>query len=121
MRYLSLVLLLVVFSGCGINTSEPPTTTFAIIGDRTGLHVNDIDGVDTMMRDIGDVPAFVTGPGGAACGGCHRAALIKADDASGLTSFYQHKSANGYLVEDGGDGSGVWEDVVEEIMEFFAN
>jgi hypothetical protein len=36
-----------------------------------------------------------------------------------LVTFNQHKKADGYLVEDGGDDSGDWEDVVAEIMAFF--
>jgi OmcA/MtrC family decaheme c-type cytochrome len=76
---------------------------------------------ETWDRKIGDVPAYVTGPSARACGGCHRAAFINEDDASALTAFYQHTKANGYLVEDEGDDSGVWEAVVEEIMAFFTN
>lgn len=46
MRYLGMVLMIVVFSGCGVNTSKSPSTTFAVVGDRTGLHVNDVNGID---------------------------------------------------------------------------
>ena len=73
---------------------------------------------ETWDRKIGNVPAYVTGPTNKACGGCHRAAYINEDDASGLTAFYQHTKANGYLVEDDGE---TWEDVVAEIMAFFTN
>jgi hypothetical protein len=51
-----------------------------------------------MDRDIGAVPSYVTGPAARACGACHRANLIKEDDASGLASFNQHTNAGGYLV-----------------------
>ena len=102
-------------------TYNPPDQAESLPARLSDSYQNDIDGVDTMMRKIGDVPAYITGPAGTSCGGCHRAEFIKADDASGLTVFYQHKSQNGYLVEDGGDDSGDWEAVVEEIMEFFTN
>ena len=39
------------------------------------------DGEDTWMRNIGSVPAYVTGPGARACGGCHRADIIAEDSA----------------------------------------
>jgi hypothetical protein len=68
------------------------------------------------MRNIGDVPSFVTGPGARACGGCHRADIIAADDAGALGAFNQHTKANGYLVE---DDEGVYEAVVERIMSLF--
>ncbi len=48
------------------------------------------DGEDTWMRNIGDVPSYVTGPGARACGGCHRADIIAEDSAGGLASFDQH-------------------------------
>ena len=102
-------------------TYNPPDQAESLPVRLSDSFQNDIDGVDTMMRKIGDVPAYITGPSGGACGGCHRAALIKADDASGLAVFYQHKKSNGYLVEDGGDDSGDWQEVVDEIMGFFAN
>jgi len=71
---------------------------------------------ETWDRKIGNVPAYVTGPTSKACGGCHRAAFINEDDASGLTTFYQHTKSNGYLVEDDGE---IWDEVVAEIMEYF--
>ena len=71
---------------------------------------------ETWDRKIGNVPAYVTGPTSKACGGCHRAASINEDDASGLTAFYQHTKSNGYLVEDDGE---IWDEVVAEIMEYF--
>ena len=74
---------------------------------------------DTWDRKIGGVPPYVVGPASKACGACHRAHLINADDASGLTSFFQHTKQGGYLVEDDGDGGEVWDNVVAEIMEYF--
>jgi hypothetical protein len=74
------------------------------------------NGEDTWMRNIGDVPSYVTGPGARACGGCHRADIIAADDASVLTSFNQHTKGGGYLVE---DEEGVYEVIVDKIMSMF--
>ncbi len=47
-------------------------------------------------RAIGGVPSVVTGPGARACGGCHRAELIKEDNAAGLDSYDSHTKAFGY-------------------------
>jgi OmcA/MtrC family decaheme c-type cytochrome len=102
-------------------TYNPPDQAESLPARLRSSWQNDVDGVDTWMRKIGDVPGYVVGPASKACGGCHRAALINEDDASGLTAFYTHTANGGYLVEDEGDSSGTWEDVVEEIMEFFTN
>jgi OmcA/MtrC family decaheme c-type cytochrome len=75
------------------------------------------DSVDD--RAIGDVPNYVTGPAARACGGCHRADFINADDANGLAAFYQHTATNGYLIEGGDDYSVTLLDVIDEIMAYF--
>jgi hypothetical protein len=49
-------------------------------------------------RQIGEVPAYITGPASRACGGCHRAQLINADSADGLAAFNQHVLQGGYMV-----------------------
>jgi len=71
---------------------------------------------DTIDRNIGTVPSYVTGPGSRACGACHRAEWINEDQAGELTSFNQHTKAFGYLLE---DGEGVLDTVIEKIMSFF--
>jgi len=48
-----------------------------------------------------DVPAYVTGPGSRACGACHRAVMIKEDQAAELASFNQHTKDGGYLLVPG--------------------
>jgi OmcA/MtrC family decaheme c-type cytochrome len=63
-------------------------------------------------RDIGDVPSYITGPASRACGGCHRAVLIKEDANSELVSFFQHTKSGGYLIENDGN----LHDVIETIM-----
>ncbi len=47
-------------------------------------------------RAINGVPSVVTGPAATACGGCHRAYLIKNDQAAALQSFSDHTKAFGY-------------------------
>jgi hypothetical protein len=50
-------------------------------------------------RNIGAVPEQVTGPASRACGACHRARLINADDAGALAAFNAHTKAGGTYVE----------------------
>ncbi|HUO95361.1 MAG TPA: hypothetical protein VMT92_03940 [Steroidobacteraceae bacterium] len=76
-------------------------------------------------RNINNVPSYVVDPSSRACGGCHRADLIKTDDASGLASFNQHTAAGGYLV-DTSQTSTVWTSataylygVMQNIMSYF--
>jgi OmcA/MtrC family decaheme c-type cytochrome len=66
-------------------------------GSQTIMSVNN---VITWDRAIGSIPAYVTGPGSRACGGCHRANMINEDDASTLLGFYQHtgNQTGGYMV-----------------------
>ena len=82
-----------------------------------GLHSasNDITGWD---RNIGTVPEYVTGPASRACGGCHRADLINADEAGHLAAFNQHTGEFGYLVENDDDDM-VRDSVIETIMSMF--
>jgi OmcA/MtrC family decaheme c-type cytochrome len=71
-------------------------------------------------RNIGDVPSYVTGPTSRACGGCHRAMLIKEDDAAGLTAFNLHAAAGGYMVPvDADTSSSTFDTIVQTIMSFF--
>jgi OmcA/MtrC family decaheme c-type cytochrome len=54
-------------------------------------------------RNIGSVPSFVTGPATRACGACHRAEAIIADDGAGdasmLAAINSHMRTFGYLIE----------------------
>jgi hypothetical protein len=50
-------------------------------------------------RNIGTIPETVVGPASRACGGCHRADLINADDAGGLAAWNAHTEAFGTFVE----------------------
>ena len=71
---------------------------------------------DVADRNIGTVPSYVVGPASRACGACHRAEMIKDDDAGRLAAFFAHTAANGYLVE---NDDGVWDTVVETVMAIF--
>jgi len=70
-------------------------------------------------RNIGGVPEYATGPASRACGGCHRAELINADDANGLASFLQHTNMGGYLIEAGVDDLATLGIVIDQIMANF--
>jgi len=89
------------------------------VPDQTKSLPGLLSGSDTlqgMERTIGDVPSYVTGPAARACGGCHRAVLIKEDAASELMSFFQHMKSGGYLIEAGDDGVATLMKVIGEIM-----
>ncbi len=59
------------------------------------------DNVVTRDRKIRNVPGYVTGPASRACGSCHRAHLIKEDEAGKLVALNQHTKQGGYLIEEG--------------------
>ncbi|HEY5670151.1 MAG TPA: hypothetical protein VIS10_09150 [Anaerolineales bacterium] len=77
------------------------------------------DPVNGWDRKIGEVPEYVTGPASRACGGCHRAVMIKEDEAVELTAFNLHTKQGGYLIEGGEDSSGTLMSVINEIMALF--
>jgi OmcA/MtrC family decaheme c-type cytochrome len=70
-------------------------------------------------RNIGDLPQYITGPAARACGGCHRAKLITADDANGLAAFNQHTNMGGYLFE--GEDNKELDTLLEVIDDIMAN
>jgi hypothetical protein len=69
-------------------------------------------------RNIGAVPAYVTGPGSRACGGCHKAVLINEDDAGRLASFHSHVLMGGYNVENDAENTNVYK-MIDNIMSYF--
>jgi OmcA/MtrC family decaheme c-type cytochrome len=77
------------------------------------------DPITGMDRNIGEVPEYVSGPASRACGGCHRAELIKEDEAGELAIFNQHTTQGGYLVEGGEDPDSTLLTVIHEIMAIF--
>jgi hypothetical protein len=70
-------------------------------------------------RNIGVVPAYVTGPASLACGSCHRAAMINEDAAGKLVSFNQHIKQGGYLIDVGTDIPGTLNTAINDIMALF--
>jgi OmcA/MtrC family decaheme c-type cytochrome len=77
------------------------------------------DPINGRDRNIGEVPAYVTGPAARACGGCHRAALINEDEAVELIVLNQHMKQGGYLIEGGEDASSTLGAVIDAIMALF--
>jgi len=73
---------------------------------------------DPAGRNIGTVAELVTGPASRSCGGCHRAAFIKADDAGGLVAFNAHTEAGGTLVENDADDTILF-GIIDKIMSLF--
>jgi OmcA/MtrC family decaheme c-type cytochrome len=73
-----------------------------------------LSGSDAVAgRNIGTIPAAVTGPATRACGGCHRAQKINEDDAGGLLNLIQHWKQNGYVLD---YVDTLWEATVAAIM-----
>ena len=81
-----------------------------------------LSGTDAVNadRNIGALPPSVTGPAVRACGGCHRAQKINADDSSGLTVLTQHFRTFGYVIDTTSTESrALWEKVTTKIMGIF--
>jgi hypothetical protein len=96
-------------------TYEVPDQSKSLPGALSGT-----DSVEGWDRDIGDMPIYITGPASRACGGCHRAELINADDANGLAAFMQHTKMGGYLIEGGDDDyPDTLAGVIDDIMAYF--
>ena len=70
----------------------------------------------TYPRDI-NFPAYITGPASRACGGCHRAYMIKEEHFGDLAAFNQHTNVNGYLIEY--DSNETLYAVIDKIMGLF--
>ncbi|MBA7469733.1 hypothetical protein ES707_05006 [subsurface metagenome] len=102
-------------------TYEVPDQSKSLPGALSGTDtvVNRYD--DVKDRNIGDIPIYITGPASRACGGCHRAKLITADDAVGLASFMQHTNMGGYLIDGGteDDYPAILGTVIDGIMTYF--
>ena len=77
------------------------------------------DEIQGRERNIGAVPATVTGPASRACGSCHRAVMIKEDAAGELVSFNQHVKQGGYMIPGGEVPLNTLLNVINEIMVFF--
>jgi len=94
-------------------TYEVPNESMSLPGALSGTD-------EVEDRAIGDMPIYITGPASRACGGCHRAKLITADDAAGLAAFMQHTNMGGYLIEGDDDLYPITlGEVIDGIMENF--
>jgi hypothetical protein len=94
-------------------TDEVPDQSKSLPGLLSAADVWETD------RNIGAVPADITGPGSRACGACHRADLadlIDEDAAGHLAALDQHTKSNGYLVE---NAPGLLDLVVENVRSMF--
>ncbi len=81
---------------------------------------------DPSGRNIGSIPEYVTGPASRACGGCHRARLVRDDAAGDLLSLNAHTESFGTYVEnDTADDQGTSVDdeflfgIIDKIMSMF--
>jgi OmcA/MtrC family decaheme c-type cytochrome len=67
-------------------------------------------------RAVDHVPSYVTGPASRACGSCHRARAINADDAGDLDALNEHVRTFGTMIE--GDET-VLDAVIKKLMDAF--
>jgi hypothetical protein len=74
---------------------------------------------DPTGRNIGTVPSYVTGAASRACGGCHRARLIRDDAAGELAGWNAHTEAFGTLVENSEPDDAILYGVIDKIMSLF--
>ncbi len=74
---------------------------------------------ESADRAISNVPSYVVGPAERACGGCHRAQAINADEAGTLRMLNQHFQMGGYLVEAGKNPTQTLMDKINEVMALF--
>ncbi len=76
--------------------------------------------VSIENRNIGEILPAVTGPAVRACGACHRAQAINADDSGDLSLQITHWQTFGYYVEIASANTrDLWNEVVDKIMTLF--
>ncbi len=75
--------------------------------------------VKGMDRSIGAMGAYVTGPGARICGSCHRATLVKEDNAGDLAVLNTHFEKGGYVVPAGEKPLDTLMGVIDQVMEYF--
>jgi OmcA/MtrC family decaheme c-type cytochrome len=72
-------------------------------------------------REVGDISPSVTGPTVRACGACHRAQALAADDAGELATQRSHWQSFGTYIEAAADVlRATWEAVVAKLMPLFS-
>jgi OmcA/MtrC family decaheme c-type cytochrome len=80
-----------------------------------------VDGLaveNTGGRNIGTVPEAVTGPAARACGGCHKARLIRDDAAGDLAALNAHTGSFGTYVENDEEDEVLF-GIIDKIMSMF--
>lgn len=107
---------------CHVDRASNGTTTYDVPSQAKSMP-GLLSGNETLKggtRNIGTVPAYVTGPAVRACGSCHRSQMITAEeglgDAAGLAVLNSHFFKEGYLVE---NVTGLWDSVVAKLMAMF--
>ena len=98
------------------DTWAPMDTWYSIIPEdqpNEGAAIEDPAG-----RNISFVPEYVVGPASKACGACHRADLINADNAGDLAAFNAHTDAFGTLVVNDSDDEVLF-GIFQKIMTLF--
>jgi OmcA/MtrC family decaheme c-type cytochrome len=109
-----------------LSSSDTVATWYDIIDDPNdpleGLAIERPAG-----RNIGSVPQYVVGASSRACGGCHRARLVRDDAAGDLAAWNAHTEAFGTLAdasddpltEDVNETSEILYGVIDKIMGLF--
>ena len=99
-----------------LSSSDTLATWYKIVD---GVNFSDPAVEDPLGRNIGSVPQYVTGAASRACGGCHRARLIRDDAAGDLAGWNSHTGTFGTLVENSEPNDGVLYGVIDKIMGLF--
>ncbi len=81
--------------------------------------ISGTDEVKGMERKLGPIGAYVTGPAARVCGSCHRAVLIKEDNAGEMAVLNLHLQKGGYVVPAGEKPLDTLMSVIEEVMTYF--
>ena len=100
-----------------LSPSDDLVTWYGMV-DSGGLIPSSIAVEDPAGRNIGTVAEMVTGPASRACGGCHRANLIKADLAGDLAAFNAHTEAGGTFAENDAEDTILF-GIIDKIMSLF--
>ena len=99
-----------------LSASDEVLTWYDIVD---GLNFSDPAVEDASGRNVGSIPSYVTGAASRACGGCHRARLLRDDAAGALGALNAHTEAGGTLVENSEPDDAVLYGVINKIMSLF--
>ena len=97
------------------------------VPDQTKSMPGVLSGTVTIAnRDVANVSKAVTGPAVRACGACHRAQAINADDQLRLQTQITHWQTFGSYVETAVDATtaevtALWAAIVDKLMSLFPN